>query len=57
MILIAGFITILVVEFRAQKRDLMPGDYLALRTVLTGITVAVLTAVLVVRAIGGHVLL
>jgi len=56
-ILIAGFIGILVMEFRAEKRDLLPGDYLALRTVLTAIVVAVLTAVLVVRLIGGHVLL
>jgi hypothetical protein len=57
IILIAGFIAILVMEFRAEKRDLLPGDYLALRTVLTGIVVAVLTAVLVIRLIGGHVLL
>jgi hypothetical protein len=57
IILVAGFIGLLVMEFRAEKRDLLPGDYLALRTVLTAITVAVLTAVLVVRMIGGHVLL
>jgi hypothetical protein len=57
LLLIAGFIGILVMEFRAEKRDLLPGDYLALRTVLSAVTVAVLTAVLVVRAIGGHVLL
>jgi hypothetical protein len=48
---------VLVMEFRAEKRDLLPGDYLALRTVLTAIVVAILTAVLVVRSIGGHVLL
>jgi hypothetical protein len=57
LILIAGFIAVLVMEFRAEKRDLLPGDYLALRTVLTAIVVAILTAVLVVRSIGGHVLL
>jgi len=57
LLLIAGFIAILVMEFRAEKRDLLPGDYLALRTVLTAIVVAILTAVLVIRSIGGHVLL
>jgi hypothetical protein len=57
LILIGAYIATLVMEFRAEKRDLLPGDYLALRTVLTAITVAVLTSVLVIRAIGGHVLL
>jgi hypothetical protein len=57
LLLIGGFIAILVMEFRAEKRDLLPGDYLALRTVLTAIVVAILTAVLVIRSIGGHVLL
>jgi hypothetical protein len=56
-ILIAGFIGTLVMEMRAQKQDLMPGGYLVLRMALTAIVVLVLAAVLVVRAIGGHVLL
>jgi len=57
LLLISGFIGTLVMEFRAEKLDLLPGDYLALRTVLSAITVLVLIAVLVVRAIGLHVLL
>jgi hypothetical protein len=56
-ILIAGFIGTLVMEMRAQKQDLMPSGYLVLRMALTAIVVLVLAAVLVVRAIGGHVLL
>jgi hypothetical protein len=56
-ILVGGFIATLVMEFRAEKRDLLPGDYLALRTVLTGIASCVVIAVMVVRLIGGHVLL
>jgi len=57
LILIAGFIGMLMMEFRAEKRDLLPGDYLLLRAALTVVTVLVLAAVLVVRSIGGHVLL
>jgi hypothetical protein len=57
MILIGGFIGTLVMEMRAQKQDLMPSGYLVLRMALTGIVVLILAAVLVVRAIGGHVLL
>jgi hypothetical protein len=54
---IGGFIGTLVMEMRAQKQDLMPSGYLVLRMALTAIVVLVLAAVLVVRAIGGHVLL
>lgn len=57
VVLIAGFVGTVLVEFRAQKRDLMPSGYLALRMALTAIVVAILTAVLVVRVIGGHVIL
>jgi len=57
IVLIGGFIGTLILEFRAQKRDLMPSGYLALRVALTGVVVAILTAVLVIRVIGGHVLL
>jgi hypothetical protein len=57
VVLIAGFVGTLVMEFRAQKQDLMPSGYLALRAALTAIVVLILATVLVVRAIGGHVLL
>jgi hypothetical protein len=57
VVLIAGFTGTLVVEFRAQKRDLLPAGYLALRTALTCVVVPILTAVMVIRMIGGHVLL
>jgi hypothetical protein len=57
IVLIAGFIGTLVMEFHAQKRDLLPAGYLALRTVLTCVVVPILAAVLVIRMIGGHVLL
>jgi hypothetical protein len=57
LILIGGFVGTLVMEFRAQKLELMPSGYLALRTILTGVAVLILAAVLVVRSIGGHVLL
>jgi len=56
-VLIAGFIGTVVIEFRARNRDLMPAGYLALRVALSCVVVAVLTAVLVIRLIGGHVLL
>jgi hypothetical protein len=57
IVLIAGYIGTLVLELRAQKRDLMPSGYLALRMALTAIVVLILATVLVVRTIGGHVLL
>jgi hypothetical protein len=57
IVLIAGFIGTLVVEIRAQSRDLMPSGYLALRMALTALVVLILATVLVIRAIGGHVLL
>jgi hypothetical protein len=56
-ILIAGFVGTLVMEMRAQKQDLMPSGYLVLRMALTAVVVLILATVLVVRAIGGHVLL
>jgi hypothetical protein len=55
--MVAGFIGILVAEFRAQAHDIMPSGYLAMRTVLSVIVVAILVAVMVVRSIGGHVLM
>jgi hypothetical protein len=56
-LMVAGFIGLLVAEFRAQAHDIMPSGYLAMRTVLSVIVVAILVAVMVVRSIGGHVLM
>jgi hypothetical protein len=56
-ILIAGFVGTLVVETRAQKRDLMPGGYMALRWVMSLLVIAILTTTLVLRLIGAHILL
>jgi hypothetical protein len=56
-ILIAGLIATVVIESRAQKRDLMPGGYMALRWGISVVVVAILTTVLVLRLVGGHVLL
>ncbi len=56
-ILIAGFIGTVVVESRAQKRDLMPHGYMLMRWVITIVVVAVLTTVLVLRLAGAKVLL
>jgi hypothetical protein len=56
-ILIAGFVGVLVVETRAQKRDLLPAGYMAMRWVISVIVIAILTTVLVLRLVGAHVLL
>ena len=56
-VLIAGMIATIIVETRAQKRDLMPSGYLALRWVLTVVVVLILSAVLMIRMVGGHVLI
>ena len=56
-IVIAGLIGTVVVESRAQKHDLMPGGYMALRWVISVVVVAILTTVLVLRIAGAHVLL
>ncbi len=57
VILIAGFIVVVVLESRAQKRDLMPGGYMAMRWVISVVVVALLTTVLVLRLVGAHVFL
>jgi hypothetical protein len=56
-ILIAGFIAVVVVESRAQKRDLVPSGYMALRWVISVVVVALLTTVMVLRLVGARVLL
>lgn len=56
-LLIAGMIGTVVVESRAQKRDMMPAGYMALRWVLTVVVVLILSTVLVLRVVGGHILM
>jgi hypothetical protein len=56
-ILIAGFIGVVVTESRAQRLDLMPAGYMALRWVITVVVVALLTTVLVLRLAGARILL
>ena len=56
-ILIAGFVGTVVVESRAQKRDFMPGGYMAMRWIISVVVIALLTTVLVLRLAGAHVLL
>ncbi len=56
-ILIAGFIGTVVVESGAQRRDLMPGGYMAMRWAISVVVIALLTTVLVLRLAGAHVLL
>jgi len=57
IILIAGFIGTVVVEARAQARDLMPSGYMALRWIMSVVVVALLTTVLVLRIVGARILL
>lgn len=57
MILIAGFIVTVVVESGAQKRDMMPGGYMALRWIISVIVIALLTTAVVLRLAGAHILL
>ena len=56
-VLIAGLIGTVVVESRAQRRDLMPHGYMAMRWVISVVVVAFLTTVLVLRIVGAHILL
>ncbi len=56
-VLIAGFVGTVIVESRAEKRDLMPHGYMAMRWVISIVVIALLTTVLVLRLIGAHVLL
>ena len=56
-ILIAGFIAVVVTEWRAHRRGLVPGGYMVMRWVVSVIVVALLTTVLVLRLVGAHVLM
>lgn len=55
-LLIAGFIGTAVVEQRGRHLELIPHGYMILRWALTCIVGLVLSAVLVVRAVGGHLM-
>ena len=57
VVLIAGFVGTLMMEFRAQKQDLMPSGYLALRAALTAIVVLILATGIGGARDRGHVLL
>jgi Protein of unknown function (DUF3429) len=54
--LIAGYIATVVVEGRAHRMDLVPRGYMLMRWGFTVVVVAVLTTVLVLRLIGGHLM-
>ncbi len=56
-ILIAGFITVVVTEWHAHRKGLVPGGYMIMRWVISVIVVALLTTVLVLRLAGAHVLM
>jgi hypothetical protein len=55
-VLIAGYIATAVVEGRGHALELVPRGYMVLRWALTVAVVAVLTTVLVLRMIGGHLM-
>jgi hypothetical protein len=44
------------VEWRLHKRGWVPAGYITMRIALTGVVVAILITVLVVRTIGGHLI-
>ncbi len=56
-ILIAGFVAVVVTEWRGHKLGLVPGRYMLMRWGFSVVVIALLTAVVVVRVIGGHVIL
>ena len=56
-VLIAGFVATVVIEWRGHRLGLVPGGYMLMRWGISVVVIALLTAVLVVRLIGGHVLL
>jgi hypothetical protein len=55
-LLIALFILAAGAEWRAHHLGLVPGGYIGLRIVMTVIVVAILTTVLMLRLIGGHLI-
>jgi hypothetical protein len=55
-LLIVVFIATAAVEWKAHHLGWVPGGYIGMRLVATAIVVAILTTVLVVRLIGGHLI-
>ena len=56
-ILIAGFVATVVIEWRGHRLGLVSGNYMLMRWGISVVVIALLTAVLVVRVIGGHVIM
>jgi len=54
--LIAGYVATAVVEGRGHAMELVPRGYMVMRWGVTVVVVAVLTTVLVLRMIGGHLM-
>lgn len=57
VLLIAGFIVTTAVEWRAHGRGWVPGGYIGMRLGLTAVVVLILTTVMGVRLIGGHLIM
>ncbi len=55
-LLIAAFILAVVAEWQGHGRDLVPGGYIGMRIAITVVVVAILTTVMVLRLIGGHLI-
>ena len=51
-VLAAGFVALTIVEGRAAGRGLMPGGYMGLRYVLSGVVIVCLVSVCLVRVFG-----
>lgn len=57
LVMILGFAATTLTESRARRAGLMPPGYMGLRWVLSVIVIACLVAVLLVLAMGGHLVL
>ncbi len=57
LLLISGFVLTAVAEWRGHSRGWVPGGYITLRLILTGVVVVILTTVMGVRLIGGHLIM
>ncbi len=57
LVLIAGFILTAVAEWHGHSRGWVPGGYITLRLILTAVVVLILTTVMGVRLIGGHLIM
>jgi hypothetical protein len=55
-ILIAAYIGLIVMEWRAHQKGLVPDGYIGLRVGLSGVVILLLTTVLGVRLVGAHLI-